>query len=115
MLSGAVPTINGDGKYIRDYVYVEDVAEANLLAVRSDVTDEFNIGTGAGTDVNQLYKELAAALNFKEEPKYGPARAGDLRKNIVSYRKAESILKWTPKVKLKQGLEKTVEYFKSQN
>jgi UDP-glucose 4-epimerase len=112
MLSGITPTINGDGKYVRDYIYCEDVVNANLLSLKSEVVGEFNIGTGIGTDVNALYKKLSAIIGFKEKPKYGPPRQGDLRKNVLSCNKAKRILKWSPKVSLDEGLKKTVEYFK---
>lgn len=112
MLSKITPTINGDGKYIRDYVYCTDVADANLLALKSDAVGGFNIGTGIGTDVNQLYEKLAKITGFKGKPKYGQPRPGDLRKNILSFSKAKRILKWQPKTNLVEGLQKTVDYFK---
>lgn len=115
MLSGITPTINGDGKYIRDYIYCGDVVNANLIALKSDVVGGFNIGTGIGTDVNELYKKLDKIIGFKDKPKYGPARAGDLRKNILSFDKAKKILRWNPVILLNEGLKKTVEYFKVQD
>ncbi|MFH1824010.1 MAG: NAD-dependent epimerase/dehydratase family protein [Candidatus Firestonebacteria bacterium] len=111
MLGGITPIINGDGKYIRDYVYCGDVVNANMAALKSDVVGGFNIGTNTGTDVNELYKKLAKIIGFKEKPKCGPARAGDLRKNILSFDKAKRVLKWKPVVLLDEGLKKTVKYF----
>ncbi|MFH1074063.1 MAG: NAD-dependent epimerase/dehydratase family protein [Candidatus Firestonebacteria bacterium] len=114
MLAGITPTINGDGKYIRDYVYCRDVAKANLLALESGYWGSLNIGTGIGTDVNDIYKLVAKAVGFKEKPAYGPARDGDLRKNILSISEAKKVLKWAPEKMLENGIKETVRYFKEQ-
>jgi UDP-glucose 4-epimerase len=114
MLAGNTPTINGDGKYIRDYVYCRDVAKANLLALESGYWGSLNIGTGRGADVNEIYKLVAKAAGFKEKPLYGPARDGDLRKNILSAAEAKKVLKWAPEKELEKGIKETVNYFKEQ-
>jgi UDP-glucose 4-epimerase len=124
MLAGQQVVINGDGKYIRDYVYVRDVARANVLALESDLQEKFtavNIGTGEPTDVNQLAEymrtlcaEAAARVGRKisiPEPAHGPARAGDLRANLVNNTKAREILGWQPTVKVREGLNETVDWF----
>ncbi len=112
MLNGKTPTINGDGKYVRDYVYGVDVARANYLAVEKGDCDCFNIGTGVETDVNELYELIADVVGFKEKANNGPARPGDLRKNYLDVGKAEQILGWKPEITLKEGLQRTMEYFK---
>ncbi|OGF44384.1 MAG: UDP-glucose 4-epimerase [Candidatus Firestonebacteria bacterium RIFOXYC2_FULL_39_67] len=114
MLAGITPTINGDGKYIRDYVYCKDVARANLLALESGYCGSINIGTGRGADVNEIYGHIARAAGFKSKPNYGPERAGDIRKNILSAAEAKKVLKWVPKMKLEKGIKETVAYFKEQ-
>jgi UDP-glucose 4-epimerase len=111
LLAGEACTINGDGKYVRDYVYCRDVARANLLALKSNITGGFNICTEVPTDVNRLYKKLSKALGIEKKPLYGPPRAGDLRKSVLSYAKAKKVLKWKPEVTLDEGLKKTAEYF----
>ena len=113
MIKGDVPTINGDGKYIRDYVFCTDVARANLLALKKHITGSFNVGTNSGTDVNELFQYIAKLFNFKGKPEYGPARPGDIRKSILSYESIKNKLNWKPEVKLKEGLEKTLDFFKS--
>lgn len=112
MLSGKTPTINGDGRYVRDYVYAGDVARANYLAVDRGPSDAFNIGTGESTDVNQLYAMIADAVGFHEKPLNGPHRAGDLRRNFLDVSKAARFLGWQPQVQLQQGLEQTVKFFR---
>ena len=130
MLNGEIPTINGDGEYIRDYVYVEDVARACLLGIKnmlklsglnSDLSNRksqfnaFNIGTGLGFSVNQLYQYLKEILAFPNKAQYGPARPGDLRKSILDCQNAEKYLQWEPTVTFKEGLKKTVDWFAEKN
>ncbi|MEK6645805.1 MAG: NAD-dependent epimerase/dehydratase family protein [Candidatus Firestonebacteria bacterium] len=112
MLADEIPIINGDGKYIRDYVFCKDIACANLLALEKDVIGAYNVGTTIGTDVNQLFKLLSEIIGFKHPAKYGPPRAGDLRKSVLSYKKIYMGLNWKPSVSLKQGFKETVEFFK---
>lgn len=119
MLNGEAATINGDGRYIRDYVYCEDVARANLLAMERPLPERFvalNIGTGMGTDVNELEEAIRALTAGKmatdvPEPTPGPARAGDLRSNLVDAALAGKLLGWSPEVKLHDGLKRTVDWF----
>ena len=106
--------INGDGKYIRDYVYCKDVARANLLALKSAATGGFNIGTGIATDVNQLYSKINKVLGVKTKPKYGPHRAGDIRKSLLDWGKAKKVLGWEPLTGIDVGIGETAEFFKSE-
>jgi len=127
MLDSQPTTINGDGRYIRDFVYVKDVAQANLLALEAGLPEAFaafNIGTGTPTDVNELASEtrelcLESARRAGCEisipiPVHGPPRAGDLRSSLVSNVKAREALGWTPHVALRDGLRETVEWFSEQ-
>ncbi|HEY2250195.1 MAG TPA: NAD-dependent epimerase/dehydratase family protein [Planctomycetaceae bacterium] len=127
MLDGQQTTINGDGRYIRDFVYAKDVARANLLALEADLPEPFtalNIGTGTPTDVNELAsetRELCLTLTRRAGrecdiavPNHGPARAGDLRSSLVLNAKARDVLGWTPQVALRDGLRETVEWFAEQ-
>ena len=128
MLRGDIPTINGDGEYIRDYVYVKDVAKACLLSIKNMVklaelkkvreTDKvfnaFNIGTGRGISVNQLYSHLQEAIGFEQKAHFGPPRAGDLRKNVLDAHLAEQVLEWKAQYGLSDGLMETVQWFKMQ-
>jgi len=112
MLKGDEVIINGDGEYIRDYVYVEDVVEANVLAIERGDGEVLNIGTGRGTSVNELFEMLKGITGYDREPTYGPPRPGDLRKSILDPSKAKEILGWEPKTALEEGLKKTVEWFR---
>jgi len=142
MLKGEIPTINGDGEYIRDYIYVEDVAQANLLALQnmvklSKVVQEkekakekekeiegkgeavaelkfngLNLGTGRGISVNEIFSLLKKIIKFPHPANYGPPRAGDLRKNILDCHLIKDVLGWQPQFDFSAGLEKTVCWFK---
>jgi len=142
MLKGEIPTINGDGEYIRDYIYVEDVARANLLALQNMVKlskvvqekekakekekeiegkgeavaelkfNSLNLGTGRGISVNEIFSLLRKIIKFPHPAHYGPPRAGDLRKNILDCRLIKEVLGWQPKFDFSAGLEKTVRWFK---
>lgn len=107
------PVINGDGLQTRDYVFVEDVAAANVLALNTPEAGVFNIGTSIETDVNSIFE--LANKNFGADWKqvHGPARAGEQTTSSLSYQKAKQVLNWQPKVKLAEGIKKTVEWFRS--
>lgn len=127
LLAGDAATINGDGRYIRDYVYVTDVAAANILALERRIPPPFvplNIGTGHGTDVNELAAivrehvqsiwKIAGRSEIAPECRHGEPRTGDLRSNLVCAVKAQQILDWTPSVQLHDGLRRTVAWFSAQ-
>jgi UDP-glucose 4-epimerase len=130
LLAGEPATINGDGRYVRDYVYGPDVARANVIALTADLPQikagtltSLNIGTGIGTDVNQLEGMIrqhvgqVLAAHGKPaalpEPLHGPARAGDLRSNLVDASLAADLLGWKPSTSLDEGLRQTAEWFAS--
>ncbi|MGA2412224.1 MAG: NAD-dependent epimerase/dehydratase family protein, partial [Candidatus Binataceae bacterium] len=104
MLEDKPVTIYGDGEQTRDYVYVGDVVRANLAAVQAPVTGAFNIGTGVETSVNQLFRTLAKAAGNDRPPGYGPARAGEQLRSVISPARAASVLNWHPEVSLETGL-----------
>ncbi len=113
MIKGEQPTINGDGENKRDYVYVGDVIEANIAAIKSNASGAFNIGTGIETSVNQLFEGLKEITGARIKEKHGPAKPGEQIRSVLDYTKAKRILNWTPKVGLKEGLTKTWEWFKT--
>lgn len=107
------PTINGDGQQTRDYVFVEDVARANLLALKCHEVGGFNIGTGIETNVNQVFRLVNQEFGTNWEEVHGPPRSGEQRTSSLSYDRAKQILNWEPKVGLDEGIKRTVEWFNS--
>jgi UDP-glucose 4-epimerase len=112
MLNGEQPTIFGDGTQERDYVYVDDVVEANLSALSKGEGEAFNIGTGKTTSVEELFFKLQKIIGFKEKPIYGTQRSGELQRSCLDCSKAKQVLDWCPKKDLAKGLLETVEYFR---
>ena len=112
LLAGKSPTINGDGKQTRDYVYVGDVVAANVAALQSDFVGPLNIGTGIETDVVTIYNHLRAAVGSGLQAQHGPAKAGEQRRSCIDNRRAGEILDWRPQVALPDGLRRTAAYYR---
>ena len=104
--------IDWDGEQKKDYVFVGDVARANLLAIVSGNNDIFCIGTGRGASVNELYDALATIIGYKPEIVRAPKRPGDIYLAYFDCQKAERVLGWKPQTSLEEGIEKTVEFFR---
>jgi UDP-glucose 4-epimerase len=113
MLSGGQPIINGAGEQERDFVYVGDIAQANLLAIGQGDGEIFNIGTGVGTSINTVFRLLKEATGYSGEEIHASAKAGEVFKIYLDARKARNELGWTERVTLEEGLSRTVEYFRS--
>jgi len=115
MLRHEQAVINGNGMQTRDYVYVEDVVEANMMAIHSRPVnaETFNVGTGKETSVNQLYKILQSLTDSPLKEIHGPEKRGEQVRSVLDYSRIHKFLDWEPKVPLKVGLEKTVNYFRS--
>jgi UDP-glucose 4-epimerase len=111
MLHGADLQIYGDGFNVRDYVYVKDVARANLLALDYPHNDAFNIGTGQETTVNQLFDLLAYLADYPKSAQHIVPRLGDLKRSVLNNDKAQKLLKWEPSYNLKMGLQETIKYY----
>ncbi|HVN67930.1 MAG TPA: NAD-dependent epimerase/dehydratase family protein [Candidatus Sulfotelmatobacter sp.] len=111
MRAGEAPTIYGDGNQLRDYVYVGDVAAANLLALAKSGGQTFNIGTGKGTSVNQLFSLLKEIMKFPGEAKYAPARTGELFRSVLNVKQAKKELGWRPRCSVKKGLKLTLKWY----
>ncbi|MBI5463379.1 MAG: NAD-dependent epimerase/dehydratase family protein [Ignavibacteriales bacterium] len=115
LLRGEQPIINGEGKQTRDYVFVGDAVRANLLALGVHGSNVFNVGTGVENDVNTVFRVLRNALNPSCKEHHGPAKLGEQLRSVVSYRRIERELGWTPTVSLEEGLQTTAEYFKTKH
>jgi UDP-glucose 4-epimerase len=105
---GLPPVVYGDGEQTRDFVFVEDVVNANLLAARSNVTGVFNIGSGRVTTINSLARLVIEISGKETEPVYRPARAGDPRSSLADISRAESF-GYAPQWSLEDGLKKTAQ------
>ena len=108
MVSGEDVVVFGDGTQERDFVYVEDVARANLLALERGSGQALNIGCGVGTSVNQLVTWLRESTGYEREPTYTEPRAGDVYRIALDASRARRELGWEPKVSLEEGLRRTV-------
>jgi UDP-glucose 4-epimerase len=108
-LRGEGVTVFGDGTAERDYVYVTDVADAVLSALRTSVTNVYNIGTGTVLSVNDLIASLGALLGAPREITYGPARAGELHRCCLDSTKAARDGLWSPTTPFEIGLARTVD------
>lgn len=114
LLNGLPTRVFGSGANTRDYVYVEDVARAFLLASGERGGGErFNIGTSVETTDRQLHTYVANAVGAPDDPEYAPPRLGDVLRSSLSYAKANEILGWEPTVSIAEGIQRTVDFFKS--
>ena len=115
MLSNRQPVINGDGKNSRDYIYVSDVAMANLLALNPELSGEFNIGTSIERDVNYIFTKLKVLAKSDCKEIHGESKAGEQRRSVISYNKIFGKCGWSPTVKIDEGLMLTTDYFMEQS
>ena len=113
ILSNSNFQIYGDGKDQRDYIYIDDVVNAILLAGESNKYGPFNIGTGIGTSTNKIFSLIAKYCQFSKIPIYADPRIGDINKIILDITKAKKEINWSPKFTLDEGIRKTVEWFKN--
>jgi UDP-glucose 4-epimerase len=102
----------GDGKQTRDYIYVEDVARANILSLNAEDV-MLNIGTAIETSVNEIISKLKRVTNRNVKVVYSPRRSGEVDRIALEIKRAEELLRWSPHVKLEDGLLKTWEWFSS--
>jgi UDP-glucose 4-epimerase len=112
MLSGERPVINGDGEQTRDYVYVGDVAVANLSALERSAKGPVNISTGVETSVNDIFRLIREFTGADADEAHGPAKPGEQRRSVLDPGLAKKIMGWEPRVALREGIEKTVAFFK---
>jgi len=112
MLRGEQAVINGSGEQERDFVYAEDVSHANALALDHGEGGIYNIGTGVGTSINEIFARLKDVTNYQSAAVHGPAKAGEVFKVYLDADKAAGELGWKPRTGLEEGLRRTVEYFR---
>ncbi len=112
LLAGERVTIFGKGAQTRDFVFVGDVARANVLGLTKATNQIINIGTAKEISVNTLYKTMAHLTHETQPPMYKAARNGELARSVLSYAKARRVLGWTPRVSMRDGLLQTIRFFK---
>jgi len=115
LLRNENPVINGNGKQTRDYVFVEDVVKANVIALNDNSSEIYNVGTGTETSVNELFLKLNKVAGNKAEEKHGPAPKGEQLRSVISSAKLFNRFKWKPSIKIDDGLQKTFNFFSSIN
>ncbi len=115
LLDRRAPKIFGDGEQTRDFTYVSDAVQANLLAVGEDMEPGtvLNVGTGQRVTINELFSELARLSGFRGEPQREPARGGDVRHSQASIERARARLGYEPRVGLAEGLRRTLEWYRT--
>ena len=118
MLNGEQPTIFGDGAQSRDFTYIDNTVEANLLAAMAPASQAagqvFNVATGTRVDLNETFQLLKKIIGYKGDVKYAPERAGDVKHSLADLSRAEKHLGYKPKVNFEEGLRRTVEWYRVQ-
>ena len=114
MLNGEAAFINGDGLQTRDFVYVGDVVEANRAALAYDGTGTFNVGTAKETDVVELFETIRDEIDPDISKRHAEGKPGEQRRSVLSYAHTEETLGWAPQVGLRDGLARTVDWFRPQ-
>jgi UDP-glucose 4-epimerase len=116
MLRGEQPSIYGDGEQSRDFTYIDNAVEANLLACHAPASQTagkvFNVATGRRVTLNETFELLRGMTSYKGQPNYGPERGGDIKHSLADISQAEKYLGYKPKVDFEEGLRRTVEWYR---
>jgi UDP-glucose 4-epimerase len=113
MLNNEQPVINGNGRQTRDFVFVDDVVEANLALMGQETQGTYNVGTGVETSINDLFRILVQHTGSTCKEIHGPAKKGEQARSVIDSMKLRQEVSWEPKADLSDGLKKTVEYFRA--
>jgi UDP-glucose 4-epimerase len=113
LLASEQPTIYGGGTQTRDYVYVGDVARANLLAFEKELTGAYNVGTGIETSVNELFEAMCRHVGFEKGAIDAAARPGEQARSSIDSTMLTKATGWTPQISLADGLSRTIDSFKT--
>ena len=118
MLRGEQPTIFGDGSQSRDFTYIDNAVEANLLAAKAPAAEVagrvFNVATGTRADMNETFTLLKKLTGYAGTVKYGPDREGDVKHSLADISRAEKHLGYHPRVDFEEGLRRTVEWYRGE-
>ncbi|HKY70783.1 MAG TPA: NAD-dependent epimerase/dehydratase family protein [Nitrospira sp.] len=113
MLNGEQAVINGNGRQTRDFIFVDDVVEANLAMMGQETQGTYNVGTGVETSINDLFRILVQHTGSTCKEMHGPAKKGEQARSVIDSTKLRHEVSWEPKADLNDGLKKTVEYFRA--
>lgn len=113
LLKGEKAVIYGDGLQTRDFVFVSDVVKANLLAMEYAECGAFNVGAGIETDINTIFESIRKTIGARQPRINLDPKPGEQRRSSISHEKIKRALGWSPSVALDQGIERTVDFFKS--
>lgn len=113
MLNNEQAVINGNGRQTRDFVFVDDVVEANLAMMGQETQGTYNVGTGVETSINDLFRILVQHTGSACKEMHGPAKKGEQARSVIDCTKLRQEVLWEPKADLSEGLKKTVEYFRA--
>lgn len=113
ILAGQSPVIFGDGEQTRDFVYVEDVAKANVKSLSAADQLILNVGTGKRTSVNDLVHIMADAANSDIKPSYSSERYGDIKHSCMETSQIKEYLEWEPQFSLQEGLTRTIDFYRN--
>jgi UDP-glucose 4-epimerase len=117
MLRGEQPTIFGDGEQSRDFTYIDNAVEANLLACEAPAArvagQVFNIATGGRATLNEMFKVLQSLTSYAGQPLYAPEREGDIKHSLADISRAEAVLGYKLRVNFEEGLRRTVEWYRT--
>jgi UDP-glucose 4-epimerase len=113
MLKGEQPVINGDGTQTRDYLFVNDLARANVLALGPTARGIYNVATGMEYSVNTMFQLLQMKIGKPFKAQYAPAKAGEQKRSVCTASKMKNLLQWQPEVTFEEGLSRTVDWFKA--
>ncbi len=118
MLHGEQPTIFGDGEQSRDFTYIDNVVDGNLLACCAPAARAagkvFNVATGRRITLNETFRALQALTSYSGQPNYGSERSGDIKHSLADISRAEADLGYRPSVSFEDGLRKTVEWYRGE-
>lgn len=112
LLNNEQAIVNGNGRQTRDFVYVEDAVEANLAVMGQETQGTYNVGTGEETSINDLFRILIAHTNSTCKEVHGPAKSGEQVRSVIDSTKIRQELSWEPRTELREGLKRTVDYFR---
>lgn len=115
ILAGDQPFINGTGEQTRDYVFVEDVVAANAAALAYSKSGAFNVGTGIETSVLEIFDAVRDAAGSNKQRQFAAAKTGEQSRSVLDYSRIRSEMGWEPKTAFREGIQKTVAWFRDKH